>query len=138
MSAEPRLTDAQDRAIDAVLEHETREAAATAAKVSPRSLFRWLKSPVFQTELARRRTRLLSVSADILARGAAGAARALVRMSEGTLAASQARTAAAKAVMDLVRKSAEVDDIGIRLAELEAASAAQERPASGSPLRRYS
>jgi len=128
MTPQTPLTRPQLRAIDALLEHGSRETAAKAAKVSVRSLTRWSGQDAFNSELAKRRTRLLTESANVLTRGAAACARSLVAMGIGMLKGSTARALACRTVLDLARRGAELDDISQRLAELEAAAAAQAPP----------
>ena len=125
MMAAAALKPAQIRAIEALLTHDRRDEAATAARVSERSLRRWLAEPTFRDALAAHRTRLLGDATSTLARGAARAAAALVEMAEGK-SATAARVAAARAVIDLALKAAEVDDLARRLEALEAKAAERE------------
>lgn len=120
MTAETALTPPQQRAIEALLTHETQQDAAKAARVGQRSIRRWLTQEPFRAALARQRTRLLEEAGTVLARGASRAANSLVRMAGGELPPSSARVQAARAVLDLALRAAELDDVLKRLAELEA------------------
>ena len=128
MTPQTPLSKPKSRAIDAILSCDTREAAASAARVSVRSLTRWVGEAAFANELSRRRTRLLAEAANVLARGAVAAARCLVGMAAGEIKPSSARAAAARSVLDFARKTSELDELELRLSELEAAAAAQVKP----------
>lgn len=113
------LTPGQSRALDALLAHETQREAATAANVSERSLRRWLSQATFKAELARRGREALAMATLRLKRGALASARSLCAMAEGEVEASGARVAAARAVVELSIRAAEIEDVAGRLDELE-------------------
>lgn len=120
MMADQALSPPQIRAIEALLAHETQAEAAKAARVGQRSIRRWLTQDPFRTALARQRTRLLEDAGAVLARGASKAAASLVRMATGDMKASAPRVAAARAVLDIAIKAAELDDVMKQVAELQA------------------
>jgi len=124
MTSPDELTARMSAAIDAVLETGSQTEAAAVAGVSTRSLRRWMGTPAFRAELARRRARQLDAAAGELSRGAAAAARALIAVADGTSKGSTARVAAAKAVIDLASRFADRTELDQRIAALEAALAA--------------
>lgn len=115
------LTPRQHRAIGALLEHDTQEAAATAAGVGVRTLRRWQGDAGFTAELARQRDRLVGAAALRLARGMDAAAAALVAMASGNAPPSSARVQAAKAVLEAAVVLAEFSSMESRVSELERA-----------------
>lgn len=119
MMADEPLSPPQVRAIEALLTHDTQIAAAKAARVGERSIRRWLRQDSFRAELARQRIRLVEEAASILARGAARAAGALVKMAVGEIRASSSRVMAARAVVEQAARIVEAADFAARLAELE-------------------
>ena len=54
------------RAIKGLLEHRTIEDAARAVNISPRTLYRWLQSPVFRSALSRAESNLIDESVRML------------------------------------------------------------------------
>lgn len=120
MTADQPLSPPQARAIEALLAHETQAEAAKAARVGQRSIRRWLTQEGFRAALARQRSRLLEDAGAVLARGASRAAASLVKMACGDMKAASPRVAAARAVLDIALRAAELDDVMKRLAELEA------------------
>jgi hypothetical protein len=134
MMADQPLSPPQVRAIEALLAHETQGEAAKAARVGQRSIRRWLTQEPFRAALARQRSRLLEDAGGVLARGASKAAASLVEMATGKGKASSPRVAAARAVLDIALRAAELDDVLKRIAELEtlAQEAAKQRdPGAG-------
>jgi hypothetical protein len=117
--AKSTLTPQQHRAIDLLLAASTHRNAASALKVSERTLRRWLALPAFQGELSGR-ARLLRQTANLsLTFGAAGAAKSLVAMAIGSVAPNAARISACRAVLELLERAGELEAVLDRVAELE-------------------
>ena len=82
-------------------------------------------------ELARQRSKALAATATELARGSAGAARALVAIAKGEAKGSTARVAAAKAVLDAALRLEEHGELVRRMEAIEAQLGGEKSPAGG-------
>jgi hypothetical protein len=118
----PQLSPLQQRVIRAVLACDTQIEAARHARVGERTIRRELARPEIAAEVARQARQLLRAATVVLARGASRAATALVAMSDGTQPAAAARVTAARAVLEMGLRTAEVGELEERLLALEAAS----------------
>ena len=123
-------TRKQDAALAALLSQPTMKAAAKAARVSETTLFRWLREDAgFQGAYreARREsvnhaiTRLQTITGD--------AVDTLAKIMKNTKAPYTARVTAARAVIEYSLKATELEDLAVRVAELEAIISLQEKKA---------
>lgn len=105
------LTSAQLRAIAALLDGAGQDGVATAARRTQRTVRRWLQNAAFQAELATRSRQILSEATLILQQRAVDAATSLGGMASGVLPASSARVGACRAVLELARSSAEIEEL---------------------------
>ena len=108
-----------DPAILAMLQHATREEAAQAAGINPATLYRWQKDPRFQQALLEARREVFGQAMGRLQQAAKVAVDTLIGIMTDPEAAASGRVQASKCVLDQSRKSLELDDMKIRLAELE-------------------
>ena len=114
-----KLTHKQDEAIIALLTNRNTEEAAHAVSVGVRTLYRWQKDPDFNAGLrAARRT----VFAQAVARlqqmcSAAVSTLGKVMVDPATPAATKVR--AADSILDHSAKAIEIEDIEVRVTELE-------------------
>jgi len=102
-----------------MLQHATREEAAQAAGINPATLYRWQKDPRFQQALLEARREVFGQAMGRLQQAAKVAVDTLIGIMTDPEAAASGRVQASKCVLDQSRKSLELDDMKIRLAELE-------------------
>jgi hypothetical protein len=106
-----------DRAILALLQNATRETAAQAAGVDPATLYRWQKDPEFQKAHLEARREVFGQATGRLQQAANTAVDTLIGIMNDPQA--RGRVQAAKCVLELSRKSLELDDLKIQVAELQ-------------------
>jgi hypothetical protein len=118
-SAGGELTPRQRRAIAALLASRDVKAAAAAASVGERTLYRWLaQDPQFRAALTQAETELIGESTRRLIAGQALALDTLEGLMAGAQRDSDRRLAAA-AWLDFVLRWRELTNVEQRLAELE-------------------
>lgn len=114
------LTDRQRLAIGALLTGMTQAEAAAAAGAGERTLRDWLKQPHFCRALREARSAAWSETTTRLQGSTGKAVETLNAIMDNPQARGWERVAAARTVLELSRKAAEVDDLSARLAEVEA------------------
>jgi hypothetical protein len=113
------LTARQRRAVLALLEAPSAEAAAAAVGVASSTLWRWRQTPAFQRALQDARRAAFGKALDRLAATAVTAAETLARnLSCGTPAVE---VSAARALLEQIRTAIEVEDLAQRVERLEEA-----------------
>jgi hypothetical protein len=118
-----KLTPKQERAIIALLQGGT-EQAARAANVGPRTLYRWQNEPSFQAALWKARRAAFSQSSARLQQASGAAVSTLLKIMVDPNAPASTRVRAADSVLDHGAKALELEDIEARVAELERAAGA--------------
>jgi hypothetical protein len=108
-----------EEAIVALLSHRTVEEAARAIGIAPKTLFRWMNEPEFDTAYREARRKAFGQSVSRLQQAAGAAVSTLLKLmvDPSTPAATKARCA--HSVLDHGRKAMELDDIQVRLDALE-------------------
>lgn len=114
-----------DRAILALMQGATREKAAEAAGVDPATLYRWQKDPEFQKAQLEARREVFGQATGRLQQAANTAVDTLIGIMNDPEA--RGRVQAAKCVLELSRKSLELDDLRIQVEELQRWRTQQER-----------
>jgi hypothetical protein len=114
------LSDVQRTALEALLQGCTQEEAARAVGMCPRTIRYWLRVPAFRQALQEARTDLWTETASYLQTQNREAVETLRAVMRDEKARGWERVAAAKALLDQSRKALEVDDVLLRLAEVEA------------------
>jgi hypothetical protein len=109
----------REQAIVALLASGTLAEAATSCGIATSTLRRWLRDPEFTQRYQAERSRLLEAAVNLLRKEATAAARTLATVSADTTAPASARVSGARAVLDLVLRAAELQDIEERIAALE-------------------
>lgn len=117
MRKKPVLTTKQLRAIPALLQETSITKAAKRSGISRASLTRWLRQPVFQAELDRRRLELFNQGLNLLKLSTKKAALKLLEFLKGK-DPTQARWAA-REILSFAIRAAEIQDIEKRLERLE-------------------
>ena len=121
--------DRQDRILLALVEHPTLERAAAALGMSPVTLWRWLQKPEFAETLRKARRETFSQSLARLQHAANAAVNTLLRVMTDREAPAASRVRAADVVLQATVRGMEVEDIEVRVAELERAAQAAEKRA---------
>ncbi|HEY6340444.1 MAG TPA: hypothetical protein VIY49_03045 [Bryobacteraceae bacterium] len=116
----------QEQFIAELLSHPTVEAAAKAVGIGHVTSWRWLKDPAF-AERYREATRGATRQAAALLQGAARQAVATLREIQSKGASEAARVSAARTILEMAFKAADVEDIQQRLDTLEQAVQANRR-----------
>jgi hypothetical protein len=126
MADEPttdNLTPAQHRAVSALLVEGSIRHAAEAAGVKERTLYHWLKHPVFADEYRSARREATRAAVAKLQQVSGKAAERLEHLLTHGTPATQ--LGAARAILEFSIKAVELEDLEQRLAALEAAYAAK-------------
>lgn len=118
--AEAALSPREVRFVDALAAGETSCQASKLVGIADRTGRRWRLRPEIQAAIRSRLNDSLGAARAILACGAARAATGLVAMADGSEPAESPRVAAARAVVEGATRLVEIEEIGTRLAELEA------------------
>jgi hypothetical protein len=112
----------QDRIIIALLEHPTLEKAAAAVGMSGVTIWRWTKKPEFQDAYRSARREAFSQSLARLQHAASAAVGTLLRIMTDREAPAASRVRAADCVLEHAARGIELEDIEVRVAELERAA----------------
>ena len=113
------LTYRQRRAIQALVLTNTIVAAARKAKVSERSIYKWMKQDHFRTVLQEARENALCHTSTRLQQISACAVDTLVGVMKDEKASAASRVSAARSSLDMVYCGRALDDIFERLHTVE-------------------
>jgi hypothetical protein len=125
MADNGRLTARQEKALLALLTESSIREAATASQVGERTLYAWLKEPVFAEAYRQARKEAVSRALGRLQQVAAAAVDTLHAVTTDTEAPAPARVNAAKIILELAVKAVELEDLEQRLSAVEALSRGQ-------------
>mgnify|MGYP000586680698 CR=1 FL=1 len=114
-----KLSRNQERAIAALLIHPTMLAAAAAAGVGEVTLWRWLQIPEFKEQYRLARREAVSQAVGHLQGACSVAVVALTDISQDVNCPASARVSAARTVLELALKGVELEDLAVRVEELE-------------------
>lgn len=115
------ISPKQELAIIHLLAQPTLSAAATAAGVNERTLYRWLQDPAFDAAYRATRRDAVRQAIAVLQRSAGDAAAALASIAGDPTEKGSSRVSAARAILELAIKAVEIEDLDARLAAVEAA-----------------
>ena len=108
-----------DAAILALLQNSTREKAAEAAGIDPATLYRWLQNPKFQEALLTARREVFGQAMGRLQQASLTAVDTLIGIMDDTGVAPAGRVQASRWVLDLSRKSLELDDLRMHIVRIQ-------------------
>jgi hypothetical protein len=111
-----------EAAIAALLTQRSVDDAARAVGIYGRTMLRWMKDPVFQTEYRAARRQVYFQSVARLQQGTSLAAATLLKVMLDPNSPASVRVRAAECVMDQSSKGMEIEDVEARVAALEAAT----------------
>ena len=114
-----KLSRNQERAISALLVHPTMTQAADAAGVGEVTLWRWLRIPTFKEQYRLARREAVSQAVGQLQAACSIAVVALTDISQDVNCPASARVSAARTVLELALKGVELEDLAVRVEELE-------------------
>lgn len=122
-----RLTPIQERAIVALLSNANTRTAAKAVGVDEATLWRWLQDQEFHAAYMAVRRESVSLSIARLQQSSTEAVNTLRAVAKDKQAPASARVMAAKAIIEYSIKAVEIEDLAIRVAELEGVMAVQKK-----------
>ncbi len=122
-----RLTPIQERAIIALLSNANIRTAAKAVGVDEATLWRWLQDQDFHAAYMAVRRESVSLSIARLQQSSTKAVNTLRAVAKDKQVPASARVMAAKAIIEYSIKAVEIEDLAIRLAEVEAVMKAQKK-----------
>jgi hypothetical protein len=114
-----RLSPRAEQVIAALLEHGTQEKAAAAAGISVVTLWRLHRKPEFRKALLEARSDAFSQAIGRLQQGSSAAAATLLRVMCDATSPAASRVRAAQCVLDSAARGIGLEDLEIRLRELE-------------------
>jgi hypothetical protein len=114
-----RLSRRAEQAIVALLEHGTQEKAAAVLGISTVTLWRLQRKPEFQKTLSEARTHAFAQAIGRLQHASSAAATTLLRIMCDATAPPASRVRAAQFVLDSTARGIGLQDLEIRLRELE-------------------
>jgi len=114
-----KLSRNQKRTIAALLVHPTMFGAAAAAGVGEVTLWRWMQIPEFKEEYRLARREAVSQAVGHLQGACSVAVVALTDISQDVNCPASARVSAARTVLELALKGVELEDLAVRVEELE-------------------
>jgi hypothetical protein len=125
--AATKLGRKQEEAIAALLSHRTIDDAARACNKRARTLYRWLKEPVFFAAYREARRTAVSQATARLQQASSVAVSTLLKVMVDQTAPASARVRAADSVLAHTAKAIELEDLAERLIALEQAGEAQKQ-----------
>jgi len=119
-----KLGRKQEDAIAALLSQRSIEDAARACGVGARTLIRWLKLPEFNAAYRAARRAAVSQSVARLQQATGAAVSTLLKVMVDPNTPASTKVRAADSVLDHSAKAIEIEDLDVRLTELERATQA--------------
>jgi hypothetical protein len=116
------LTRKQEDAIIALLSNPRIEDAARVASVGARTLMRWLKEPVFEKAYMKARRTAFRHSLARLQQMSGAAVSTLGKIMVDQASPASTRVRAAECILNQGAKAIEIEDIDVRVSELERAA----------------
>ena len=109
----------KEQAIAALLTCPSLPAAAASCGISESTLRRWLGNKAFAWQYRLERTRMLESTANLLRQKSVAAVETLADVANDKEASASARVSAARSIVELAIKGAELQDIEARIDDLE-------------------
>ena len=112
----------KEEAIAALLTQRNVEEAARSAGIGARTLLRWLQVPEFQNAYRRARRDAFSQSIARLQQASGAAVSTLLKVMVDPATPASSRIRAADSILDHAAKAIEIEDLDVRVSELERAA----------------
>lgn len=113
------LTAKQEKALVSLLSTGSPRETAKELELNETTLFRWLRTPEFQSRYREARRQVVETAIGELQAGCGSAVRVLKAVAEDTTAAPTARVMAARTILEQSFKAIELIDLQERLETLE-------------------
>jgi len=117
-----KFTRKMEEAVAAMLTHRTLEEAARSVGIGTPTLIRWQKEPEFQTAYREARRAAFGQSIARLQQASSAAVSVLIKVMADPTSPPSTRVRAADSVLDHAAKAIEIEDIEVRVADLERAA----------------
>ncbi len=114
-----QLSLKQQKAVAALLDSRTIAAAARAAQISERTLYRWLSQDAFRDEVKHARRAAVAQATARLQNLSSSAVETLEQMLNDSVQPTVARVGAVRTALQYAYRASEVDDLADRLDALE-------------------
>jgi hypothetical protein len=114
----------EEDAIVALISQRSIDDAARACNIPARTLYRWLKEPEFDAAYRAARRQAYAQSISRLQQGSAAAATTLLKVMIDATTPPATRVRAAEAVLSHAAKAIEIEDLEVRVTQLEKAAGA--------------
>lgn len=114
-----KLGHKKEGAIVALLSNPSIEQAARAVPIATKTLLRWLKEPEFEAAYRQARRAAFGQSIARLQQASGAAVSTLLKIMVDLSAPASTRVRAAESVLDHGARAIEIEDIEVRVAELE-------------------
>lgn len=121
-----KLSRKKDQAIVALITEPTMKAAADKIGITTPTLYKWLKLPEFRSAYMQAKREAVSVAITRLQQAATEAVEALRAIMNDASKPASARVAAARSILEMAIKAVELEDLEIRIEELERLMAKKE------------
>jgi transposase-like protein len=112
----------KEEAIAALLSQRNIEEAARAIGVVPNTLLRWMKLPEFQVAYREARRAAYGQSIARMQQASGAAVSTLLKIMVDQTAPASTRVRAADSILDHAAKAIEIEDLEVRVSELERAA----------------
>ena len=122
-----KFTRKMEEAVAAMLTQRNVEEAARSVGVSIATLMRWQKEPEYQKAYREARREAFGQSIARLQQGTSAAATTLLKTMIDPNTPASVRVRAAEAIFNHAAKAIEIEDIEVRVSELERAAGPQDR-----------
>jgi hypothetical protein len=109
----------KESAIGALLTCASLPAAAVSCGISESTLRRWLQNETFAQRFRRERARMLETTVNLLRQKSVAAVETLSGIAESKESPASVRVSAARAVIELAIRGAELQDLEARIDDLE-------------------
>ena len=117
-----KFTRKMEEAVAAMLTQRTIEEAARSIGIGTQTLVRWQKEPEFQTAYRDARRAAFGQSIARLQQASSAAVSVLIKVMADPTSPPSTRVRAADSVLDHASKAIEIEDIEVRVADLERAA----------------
>jgi len=114
-----KLSRKKDQAIVALITEPTMKAAADKIGITTPTLYKWLKLSEFKAAYREARREAVSVAITRLQQAATEAVEALRAIMNDASKPASARVAAARSILEMAIKAIEIEDLEVRIEELE-------------------
>ena len=121
-----KLSRKKEQAVMALITEPTIKAAADKIGITTATLYKWLKLPEFRSAYMEAKRETVSVAITRLQQVAVEAVDALRSIMNDPNKAASARVAAARTILEMAIKAVEIEDLEVRIEELERVMAQKE------------